>query len=133
MAGSLADGTEASLLDHLFAIATMTEYTAMWAALYTATPSDAGGGTECTGGSYARDSIGIGGTNWTRATSTVTNDNNIDFVQATAGWGTVTAMGVFSLVTAGVLYFWDDFTGVAINTDDTARFPANTGITVTLD
>jgi hypothetical protein len=63
----------------------------------------------------------------------VTNDNNIDFVASGGSWA-VTAMGIHSLVTAGVFYMWDALAStVTINDGETGRFAASSGITITLD
>ena len=133
MPGSFSDFLEAEYLDHHFNIGAFTAPTVHAVALYTAVPSDTGGGTEVTGGSYARVDAGNGASNWSRATSTITNDNNIDLGPATASWGTVVAFAIFDATTAGNFLMWDDFTGVLIDNTDTARFAATTGITVTLD
>ena len=54
MAGNLSDYLENKLIDHFLGTTSYTMPTPVYVALYTVTPSDAGGGTEATGGSYAR-------------------------------------------------------------------------------
>lgn len=61
-------------------------------ALYTAAPSDTGGGTEVSGGSYARASLGAMTSSSGGATSNVAN---IVFPQASGSWGTVTHFAIF--------------------------------------
>ena len=61
---------------------------AVYVALFTAAPSDAGGGTEVTGGSYARELAGL--SEATGSGGTTSNAAEIAFTQATASWGTVT-------------------------------------------
>jgi len=82
--------------------ATTFTFAAAYVALYTVTPSDAGGGTEVTGGSYARQlaglSIASGGAS--------SNAADITFPTATADWGTVVACALFDAVTAGNMYMW---------------------------
>jgi hypothetical protein len=51
---SFSDYLEDAVLDHVFRNTALTSPTTVYVALYTATPSDAGGGTEVSGGSYAR-------------------------------------------------------------------------------
>ena len=68
--------------------AAFTAPATLYAAAYTANPSDSGGGTEATGGSYARVSTAAG--DWNTATnadpSVVDNANAITFTTATADW-----------------------------------------------
>lgn len=79
--------------------------------LYTATPSDAGGGTEVSGNAYARQPIVSSGVGWTSGgagSGSISNALAITFPAATpAGWGTVTHFGVFDAVTAGNLLMWN--------------------------
>jgi hypothetical protein len=81
--------------------------------LFTTAPTDAGGGTEVTGGSYARKTTA--GSDWNAASgggpSLTTNANAITFVTATADWGTalapVVAFGGFDASSGGNLLWWD--------------------------
>lgn len=80
--------------------------------LYTAAPTDAGGGTECTGNGYAR--VATAGADWNAASGSApavdSNANPITFPAATgggAGFGTVVAIGAFDASTAGNLLWWD--------------------------
>lgn len=93
-------------------------------ALYTAAPTDAGGGTEVTGGAYAR--VATAGTDWAASSGgSISNANAITFPAATAAWGTVTHFGVFDAATAGNLLFWAALTtSKAIASGDTASFAA---------
>lgn len=119
---SFSDFLENELLDHVFRNSAYTQPTTVYAAAYTAAPTDAGGGTEVTGGSYARTAITFG----TAASGgTISNTAAVTFPQATASWGTIVAIGIFDASTAGNLLAWDDFTGVAIGTGDTLQI--NTG------
>lgn len=77
-----------------------TRPTTWYVALFTTATTDAGGGTEVTGGSYARQS----------ATFTVTNDTaatnaNVLFPTATADWGTVTHVAIYDSLSGGNLLF----------------------------
>lgn len=76
-----------------------------YVALYTAAPSDSGGGTEVTGGSYARKSTA--GADWAASSGgSISNAAVITFVTATGSWGTVTHFGVHDASTAGNLLWW---------------------------
>jgi hypothetical protein len=84
------------LLDHAFSLVTFTAPANITTALYTAAPSDAGGGTEVTGGTYARVSQTNNATNWPAASGgSKSNGTAINFGTATADWGTVTHCGLF--------------------------------------
>jgi hypothetical protein len=67
-------------------------------ALFTAAPSDSGGGTEVSGGAYARQSL-----TFTVSGNTATNSAEIEFPVATANYGSVTHVGVFDASSAGNL------------------------------
>ena len=75
-----------------------TEFAA-YVALFTAAPSDAGGGTEVTGGSYARQLVGL--SEATGSGGTTSNAADITFPTATASWGTVTHVAIMDAVTTG--------------------------------
>jgi hypothetical protein len=102
------------------AFATPTAYVA----LFTAAPSDSGGGTEVTGGSYARKSTA--GADWAASSGgSIQNANAITFVTATGSWGTVTHFGVFDALTTGNLLFWAVLTASkTVGSGDTASFAA---------
>jgi len=92
-------------------------------ALYTVAPTDAGGGTEVTGGSYARqDSSG----KWAApAAGAVETNAEIAFAQATADWGTVVAFAILDAITAGNFLYWADLTASkTVNSGDTFKFPS---------
>lgn len=107
MAGSKTDYAENKVLDAIlnntsFVVATP------YVALFTATPSDSGGGTEVTGGSYAR---AVSTTSWPAAASgSCANDVAIAFPTATANWGTVTQFAIMDASTAGNMLYWGDLT-----------------------
>jgi hypothetical protein len=133
---SFNDALEGDLLDVLFGITASYTAPPIHLALYTVNPTDAGGdGTEVAVGGYTRGGNITGAANWTRATSTVTNDNNEDFPVATSPGYTVTGMAALNHASASLaanFLFWDDVGSVVIGIGDTPRFTASTGITVTL-
>jgi hypothetical protein len=72
--------------------------------LFTSAPGVGGGGTEVTGGSYARLAITNDGTNFPDAVSGgKSNGAAFTFATASAGWGTVTHFGFFDALVAGNL------------------------------
>ncbi len=79
----------------------------LWCALYTVAPDEDGGGTEVTGGSYARVSITNNLTNFPAAAGGVkANATAIQFPDPTAIWGTVLAWGFHDHATNDSLVFW---------------------------
>ncbi len=128
MAGSKSDYLENKLLDHMLGGATYSQPADVWVGLYTVAPTDAGGGTECSGGSYARVQVPneSGDSNWDAAASGAkANTNDITFPEATGDRGEVVAFGIFDADSAGNLLYWGDLTAnKTINTGDTAKFAA---------
>jgi len=124
---------EAKLIDHTTG---KTSYTmpSVWVGLYTAAPTDAGGGTEVSGGSYARKATA--GTDWNAASgnpASTTNANALSFATASASWGTVTHFGLFDAASAGNLLRWAALgTSKTVSSGDTASFAAG-ALTITED
>lgn len=118
---SFSDYTENKVLDHVVGKTAFTMPTAH-VALFTAAPSDAGGGTEVTGGAYAR--VATSGATWTAATGGATdNAAAINFPTPTASWGTVTHFALFDAATAGNMLAWAPLaTSQAIGSGNTVSF-----------
>lgn len=123
MAG-FSDYLEDKVLNHVFGGTAYTAPSTLYVALYTAAPSDTGGGTEVSGGSYARKSMPdmtVSGTSPT----TATNGAAVEFVTATGSWGTVTHVGVFDALTSGNLLGWAALTASkTVSSGDVFRFDA---------
>lgn len=98
---SFSNDIEAKILDELFDLATWTAPTGIYASLHDADPGETGA-SEISGNGYARVSCGIGAANWTRSSSTVSNDNALTFTGATPStWGTITYFGLWDAVSGG--------------------------------
>lgn len=134
MAGSKSDYLENELLDHLYGGDDYSRPATVYLALFTSAPTDAGGGTEVSGGAYARVAVTNNATNWPAATGgTKKNGTAITFPTATANWGTVVAFAIFDAATAGNILHWGDLTvAKTVTTGDTPSFAAN-AITITED
>jgi len=128
----MSDFLEAELLDHIFNVAYPKPAT--YIALFTVMPNEVGtGGTEVSGGAYARVQVNINGgvsPTWDLAVSEggggfeVDNANEIAFVQATASWGTVVGMGIYDALTAGNLLILKTLaSNKTVDIDDTFKFP----------
>ena len=124
---AMSDYLEAQLLNLIFRTQTAWKPSAIYFALYTAAPSDSGGGTEVTGGSYARVQVTQADANWNAPGTGGLTDNvsAITFAAATANWGTVTHVGIFDASTSGNLLFHGALTSSkTVNSGDTFRFSA---------
>ena len=107
MAGSFSDYLEDKVLKHVFTNTSYTPATTLYVGLFTAAPSDTGGGTEVSGGDYARTAVtfSVSGT-----TTLCTNSAAVEFPTASASWGTVVAVAVFDASTSGNMLAWADLT-----------------------
>jgi hypothetical protein len=127
---ALSDYMEAQLWKYVWrAVATDAFPTSVYVALFTAAPGDSGGGTEVSGGAYARVAVvrsPTGSARWSDPGATSGLTDNLDvltFPTATANWGTVVATAVFDGAAAGNLWIFGNLaTSKAVNIDDTAKF-----------
>lgn len=104
---AMADYLENEILDHILSAATFTAAATLYCALFTAAPSDAGGGTEATGGGYARVSKTNNATNFPAASGgSKSNGTDIDFGTFTADLGIITHVAIIDAAAAGNYYFW---------------------------
>lgn len=124
---SFSDYTENAVLNHLFRNVALTSPTTVYLALYTAAPTDAGGGTQVSGAGYARQTIQFGAPSG----GVISNTSAVSFTATGGNYGTVVAVGIFDALTVGNLLAWDDITSAVINDGDTLLFPIG-DITVTL-
>ena len=128
MAG-FSDYLELEVLDHVFGGASFTAPSTIYVALYTVAPDDTGGGTEVSGGGYARQSMAFG----TAASGSISNSGSVEFPTATADYGTVVAMGLFDASSAGNLLAYGDLTtSKTVSNGDVFRFNASS-VTISLD
>ena len=117
---SFSDYLETKVLDHVFAGTAYTAPTTLYVALFTAAPSDSGGGTEVSGGAYARQTIAF-----TTSGDTTSNNAAMEFPTATANYGTVTHVGIYDASSAGNLMAWAALTSSkTIETGDVFRIPS---------
>lgn len=120
--------------------------TTLWVGLFTAAPTDAGGGTEVTGGNYARVAITSSLANWAgtqAAASTVassgtsgttSNNANVTFPVPNANWGTIVAFGVFDALTGGNLLIFGNLTvSKTVNNGDAAPLFSPAALTIQID
>lgn len=125
---TFSDYLENALLNHVFRNVSLTAPTTTYLALYTVSPSDAGGGTEVTGGGYARQAITFGAPTG----GAISNTSQVAFTASGGNFGTVVAVGIFDALSGGNLLAWDAITSATVNDGDTIQFPIG-DIDITLD
>jgi hypothetical protein len=119
---------ENALINGTLRATTFTAPAAVYVSLHTADPTDAGSGTEVSGGSYARQTATFGAPS--NGASTTTAD--ITYPQATASYGTVTHIGIFDASTSGNLLYHSPLnTSKTIDTGDIFKITSGS-LTVTL-
>jgi hypothetical protein len=119
MAG-FSDYLENKVVGHVFGGSAYTAPATLYVALYTSAPSDTGGGTEVSGGAYARQTAAFTVTN-----DTASNTSAIEYPTATANYGTVVAVGVFDASSSGNLLAYGNLTtSKTVSTGDVFRFNA---------
>jgi hypothetical protein len=114
--------------------------------LFTAAPGEVGGGTEVSGGSYARVAVTAGLTQWAGTQSagstavssgtggTTSNNAAITFPAPTANWGVVTHWGIFDASTGGNLWIYAALTtSKTVNNGDPAPSFAAGALTFQID
>ena len=119
---------ENALINGTLRATTFTAPTTVYISLHTADPTDAGSGTEVSGGSYIRQSATFA------APSSGASASNADvtFPQATGNWGTIGWIGIWDAQTTGnMLYHTALDTSKAIDTGDIFKI-ASGSLTVTL-
>lgn len=134
---AMSDFLENKLIDQLFRGQAAPTTTTLYVGLLTAAPSDAGGGTEVSGNSYARVAVTSSLANWagTQSAGSTTassgtggqtsNNAAITFPTPSGTWGTVTHFGIYDATSGGNLLFWGALTiSKTINQSDTVTFPA---------
>jgi hypothetical protein len=126
---SFTNFQEAAVLNDLFSV---TRYVG----LFTAAPSDTGGGTEVSGGSYAREATPA--SDWATATAgSISNTSAISWTNdPTGAWGEVTHFGIFDAATSGNLLAYGALSGDASSRTIGAGNPVSfqSGqLTITLD
>ena len=103
MAGNLTNYLENKLLDHFLGTTSYTMPT-VYVGLFTIAPTDAGGGTEVTGGSYARQAAAF----TAAASGATSNSGNVDFTGMPAA--TTVAIAIFDASTSGNMLVYGTLT-----------------------
>lgn len=125
---AMSNYLENALIDATLRNTAYTSPATVYVALFTSDPTDAGSGTEVSGGSYARQSATFAApSNGASATNA-----DIQFPQATGNWGTITHFGIYDALTTGNLLYHGQLTASkTIETGDVFKI-ATGNLTVTL-
>jgi len=127
---SFSNTFETHVLNYVFTTTSVTRPTAWYLALFTSNPAEDASGTEVStsGTAYARQSAAF-----TVSGNTASNSSAIEFPTATASYGTVTHVGVFTASTSGDLIAYAALSSSkAIDTGDVFRVPSG-DLDITLD
>lgn len=113
------------LIDFQFRSAALSKPTGWWWSLFTVAPSAAGGGTEVSGGGYARVALAPSDANWYSTQGTLSGNSSgttrltsngaiLTFPAPTADWGEINGAGIADAATSGNLCFYLDFSEAGI-------------------
>lgn len=120
---AMSDYTEKLVLDWLMTTGSATRPTSWYLALFTAAPSDSGGGTEVSGNGYARQSTAFNAAS--SPGGTMDNSSQEDFTASGGSWGTITHVGIFDASSSGNLLWHGALaTSKSIGDGDTLSFAA---------
>ena len=120
---ALSDHSEKLLLDWLMTTGSATRPTSWYVALFTAAPSDSGGGTEVSSGGYSRQSVAFDAAS--SPGGTTSNSGAVTFTASGGSYGTVTHIGIFDASTSGNLLWHGALTASKTVADgDTLEFSA---------
>jgi hypothetical protein len=127
---SFSNTFETHVLNYVFTTTSVTRPTAWYIALFTSNPAEDASGTEvsASGTAYARQTVAF-----SVSGNLATNSAAVEFPTATASFGTVTHIGVFTASTSGTLIAYSALSASkAISTGDVFRVPAG-DLDITLD
>tara|TARA_R110000772_G_scaffold191270_1_gene302209 strand:- start:348 stop:728 length:381 start_codon:yes stop_codon:yes gene_type:complete len=125
---SLTNTFETTTLTWLLTAGSATRPTAWYIGLYTTAPTDVGGGTEVSGGSYVREA-----STFVVSGDTASNNAAIEWPTATDSWGVVVAAGIFDASVGGNLIAYGNLNDTKnITTGDVFRISSG-NLDVTLD
>lgn len=107
---------------------TFTSPATVYLGLFTSDPTDAGTGTEVSGGSYARQSITFS----SPSNGVTSNSAQITFPTATAYWGTIGWIGIYDSLTSGNLLYHSPLTTSKIISNGDIFIVGSGNLTLTL-
>jgi len=125
---AMSNYLENALINATLRNTTFTSPATVYVGLFTSDPTDAGSGTEVSGGSYAREAMTFGAP----SNGASVNSAAVEFDQATGDWGTITHFAIFDALTTGNMLYHGALTASkTIETGDVFKF-ATSSVSVTL-
>lgn len=119
---------ENALINATLRNTTYTSPSTVYVGLFLTDPTDAGTGTEVSGGSYARKAMTFGAP----SNGASVNSAAVEFDQATGNWGTIPYFAIFDALTSGNMLYHGALTASkTIETGDVFKF-ATSSVSVTL-
>lgn len=100
---SASNWLEDAILNYFFRGSSVNQPQQIYLALYINDPTDTDIGTEVSGGSYTRQQVSFGPPTQTSDRGVISNDEKIEFANATTDWGNVSHWGLRNAVTGGQL------------------------------
>lgn len=124
---AMSNYLETALVNAVLRNTSYTSPTTVYVGLFTSDPTDAGSGTEVSGGSYVRKAMTFGAP----SNGATSNSSAVEFDQATASWGTITHFGLFDASSSGNLLLHGALTASkTIDSGDVFKF-ATSALTAT--
>jgi hypothetical protein len=118
---ALSNYAEKLVLDWLMTDGSATRPTAWYVALFTAAPSDSGGGTEVSGDGYSRQTVTFAAAS--SPGGTTDNTGAVSFTASGGDWGTITHVGIFDASSSGNLLWHGSLSASrVVNDGDTLSF-----------
>lgn len=93
------------ILNHVLRNTSFTPPATVYVALFTTATNKSGGGTEVSGGGYARQAVTFGVPGAGVDGRKVSNSAEVAFPVATASWGTITHCAIFDAATGGNMLY----------------------------
>jgi hypothetical protein len=126
MPGGISNYLADKINDGMHGGTNYTQPATTYFALMTVMPTGSGGGTEVSGGSYARVAFTNNSTNWPASSGqTKTNATIIDFGTATAAWGTIVGVAEYDASSSGNLLSFGPLTATrVVGSGDSFQIPA---------
>ena len=125
---ALSNYLENALINATLRNTSYTSPSTIYVGLFLTDPTDAGSGTEVSGGSYARKAMTFGAP----SNGASVNSAAVEFDQATGDWGTIPFFAIFDASTSGNMLYHGALTASkTIETGDVFKF-ATSSVSVTL-
>lgn len=119
---SFTNYLEEAVLNHVFRNTALPVVSTLRVGLFTAAPTDAGGGTEVTGGGYARQAVTFGAPTQNGEDAVIANTGAVTFNRTGTPVNAV-AVGYYDAATAGNLLAWSTITSAALGDNEVVSFP----------